>query len=105
MRYFLVLSTFLVYSATLAVAIGNNHILVHHKPSPGRGHVHVQPAQHGLNNGSTTDTDAVLESRDLERRFEGARFTFYDAGLGACGKRNSNSDFVSVYFFPIPTAC
>lgn len=36
-----------------------------------------------------------ITSRNLERRFDGARFTFYDAGLGACGKTNSNSDFVS----------
>lgn len=31
----------------------------------------------------------------LAKRFDGARFTFYDAGLGACGEVNSNSDFVS----------
>ena len=30
----------------------------------------------------------------LAKRFDGARFTFYDAGLGACGEVNSNSDFV-----------
>ncbi len=65
---------------------------------PGRGHAHVQPAQHGLNNGSVTDADAVLV-RDLEKRFEGAKFTFYDAGLGACGQVNSNSDFVSFAYF------
>ena len=57
----------------------------------------MQPAQQGLNNDSTTDADAVLDSRDLERRFEGSRFTFYDAGLGACGRTNSNSDFVSIF--------
>jgi hypothetical protein len=32
----------------------------------------------------------------LAKRFDGARFTFYDAGLGACGEVNSNSDFVGV---------
>lgn len=31
----------------------------------------------------------------LAKRFDGARFSFYDAGLGACGEVNSNSDFVS----------
>lgn len=36
-----------------------------------------------------------VTSRNLERRFGDARFTFYDAGLGACGKVNSGSDFVS----------
>lgn len=42
------------------------------------------------------DSSAKLNvtSRSLERRFDGARFTFYDAGLGACGKTNSGSDFV-----------
>ncbi|KIM49401.1 hypothetical protein M413DRAFT_106763 [Hebeloma cylindrosporum] len=35
-----------------------------------------------------------ITSRGLEKRFDGARFTFYDAGLGACGKVNSNADFI-----------
>jgi len=30
----------------------------------------------------------------LTKRFEGGRFSFYDAGLGACGTYNSNSDFI-----------
>lgn len=30
----------------------------------------------------------------LEKRFDGARFSFYQAGLGACGKTNSGSDFI-----------
>lgn len=32
--------------------------------------------------------------RGLEKRFDNARFTFYTAGQGACGKVNSNSDFI-----------
>jgi len=40
-----------------------------------------------------------VTSRALEKRFDGARFTFYDAGLGACGKVNSNRDFVSILSF------
>lgn len=40
-----------------------------------------------------------VTSRALEKRFDGARFTFYDAGLGACGKVNSNADFVSILSF------
>lgn len=36
-----------------------------------------------------------VTTRSLEKRFNGARFTFYAAGLGACGKTNSASDFVS----------
>ncbi|KAL0947103.1 hypothetical protein HGRIS_013241 [Hohenbuehelia grisea] len=35
-----------------------------------------------------------LTERSLEKRFSGGRFTFYDAGLGACGKTNSDSDFI-----------
>jgi hypothetical protein len=30
----------------------------------------------------------------LDKRFEGAKFTFYNAGLGACGKSNKASDFI-----------
>jgi hypothetical protein len=30
----------------------------------------------------------------LAKRFEDARFTFFDAGLGACGWRNVGSDFI-----------
>lgn len=36
-----------------------------------------------------------IPSGPLEKRFSNARFTFYDAGLGACGRVNKNSDFVS----------
>jgi hypothetical protein len=36
-----------------------------------------------------------VTARALEKRFSDARFTFYAAGLGACGKTNSGSDFVS----------
>ena len=42
-----------------------------------------------------------VTSRALEKRFDGARFTFYDAGLGACGKVNSGSDFVRIISFTI----
>ena len=35
----------------------------------------------------------------LVKRFDNARFSFYDAGLGACGEVNTNSDFVSVTLF------
>jgi len=30
----------------------------------------------------------------LHKRFSNARFTFYQAGMGACGRRNSGSDFI-----------
>jgi hypothetical protein len=32
---------------------------------------------------------------ELERRYDDARFSFYDAGLGACGIVNTGADFVS----------
>ncbi|KAF8201801.1 RlpA-like double-psi beta-barrel-protein domain-containing protein-containing protein [Pholiota molesta] len=35
-----------------------------------------------------------VTARALEKRFSDARFTFYAAGLGACGKTNSGSDFI-----------
>jgi len=43
---------------------------------------------------STTNDVAFLAARDLEKRFDGATFTFYDAGLGACGKTNTDADFI-----------
>jgi hypothetical protein len=39
--------------------------------------------------------DVSRMPRGLEKRFDNTQFTFYQTGLGACGKRNSNSDFVS----------
>ncbi|ESK93024.1 expansin family protein [Moniliophthora roreri MCA 2997] len=36
----------------------------------------------------------TVNAEHLVKRFDNARFTFYDAGLGACGKTNSNSDFI-----------
>ncbi|KAF8626259.1 hypothetical protein AX15_004934 [Amanita polypyramis BW_CC] len=42
-----------------------------------------------------TTNSTVLGSRGhLEKRFNGARFSFYDAGLSACGGTYSNSDFI-----------
>ena len=31
----------------------------------------------------------------IGKRFDNARLTFYEAGLGACGQTNTDSDFVS----------
>lgn len=39
--------------------------------------------------------DLNRSPRELEKRFDNSRFTFYNAGLGACGTVNSGSDFVS----------
>jgi hypothetical protein len=41
----------------------------------------------------------------LVKRFDDARFSFYDAGLGACGEVNTNSDFVSVILFDACARC
>ncbi|KAF8908914.1 hypothetical protein CPB84DRAFT_1843275 [Gymnopilus junonius] len=41
-----------------------------------------------------TAVEVNVTSRTLERRFDGARFTFFAVGLGACGKNNVPSDFV-----------
>lgn len=35
---------------------------------------------------------------ELERRYENSRFSFYDAGLGACGIVNSGDDFVRYFY-------
>jgi hypothetical protein len=39
--------------------------------------------------------NATHRELTLEKRFNNGRFSFYDAGLGACGKTNTGSDFVS----------
>ena len=31
----------------------------------------------------------------MDKRYDGARFTYYDAGENACGGRDSNTDYVS----------
>ncbi|KAL0579970.1 hypothetical protein V5O48_002054 [Marasmius crinis-equi] len=36
----------------------------------------------------------TLDDRDLQKRFDNSRFTFYAPGLGACGGTNSESDFI-----------
>jgi len=43
---------------------------------------------------SNVDVMAAQQNTALEKRFDGAQFTFYAAGLGACGKVNSASDFI-----------
>lgn len=43
------------------------------------------------------DSSVALARRgetSLQKRFDNARFSFYDAGLGACGGYNSGSDFI-----------
>ena len=38
------------------------------------------------------------DKRVYPRQSTGARFTFYDTGLGACGVYNKSTDFVSLLF-------
>jgi len=44
--------------------------------------------------GITGGLAAPLSTRSLEKRVSGSKWSFYDAGLGACGTVNSNSDFI-----------
>jgi len=43
---------------------------------------------------SNVDVGAAQRNTVLEKRFDGAPFTYYAAGLGACGKVNTASDFI-----------
>ena len=40
----------------------------------------------------------------IERRYDNARFTYYDAGQNACGGTDSNTDYVSAaWLTPVPS--
>jgi len=43
---------------------------------------------------SKVDVGAAQQNTALEKRFDGAQFTYYAAGMGACGKVNTASDFI-----------
>lgn len=43
---------------------------------------------------SNVDVVAARQNNALEKRFDGAQFTYYAAGLGACGIVNIASDFI-----------
>ena len=47
------------------------------------------------------DVAAAQQNTALEKRIDGAKFTFYAAGLGACGIVNTASDFVSFSLYEI----
>ena len=40
-------------------------------------------------------TRSLQPETALTKRYDNARFSYYEAGLGACGATNSDSDFVS----------
>ena len=48
---------------------------------------------------SNFDVRAAQQNTALQKRFDGAQFTYYAAGLGACGKVNTASDFVSLFSY------
>jgi hypothetical protein len=93
MRSLLGLFTFLASLIALVIA-GNFEI--HRRPSFSKRHAQARVVREleTPKNGSSSKV-AGLGARDLERRFDGVRFTYYDAGKGACGRTNTNSDFVS----------
>jgi len=43
---------------------------------------------------SKVDVGAAQQNTVLQKRFDGAEFTYYAAGMGACGKVNKASDFI-----------
>jgi hypothetical protein len=44
-------------------------------------------------------SDTLLNrTTSLEKRFDNAKFSYYAAGLGACGRTNTDSDFVKNSF-------
>ena len=94
MRSLLALST-LIISLVVLVAAGN--LEVNHKSAFSKRHTRGRVAREfdsPTNRSLTNDVAVVGTTRDLERRFEGVRFTYYEAGKGACGATNTDSDFV-----------
>lgn len=61
-----------------------HHELAAREPKP-------EPEPVGEKVGNITDS---IVGHGLEKRGNDARFTFYDVGLGACGKTNVPSDFI-----------
>ena len=94
MRSLLRLSSLIASLIALVVA---RDLEIRHKAMPNKRHAQARVVRELVTpvNRSLTNEVAVLGGRDLEKRFEGARFTYYDAGLGACGEWNTNADFVS----------
>ncbi|EEB99267.1 hypothetical protein MPER_01085, partial [Moniliophthora perniciosa FA553] len=43
--------------------------------------------------GQQGNHSVTVDAQHLAKRFDDARFTLYDAGLGACGKTNTNRDY------------
>ncbi|GLB35357.1 putative non-catalytic module family expn [Lyophyllum shimeji] len=88
MRFFASLVASVVSFAFLDTAFGAVH-----KPNapPWRRHTARSPPAPLLGKNITMSERG---ESTLVKRFDNARFSFYDAGMGACGKMNSNSDFI-----------
>jgi hypothetical protein len=71
--------------ATLGPAVAAHHADAHHA----RGHAGIH-VKHYLGSGAL----ASANNTHLAKRFDNARFTYYAAGQGACGKTNQASDYV-----------
>jgi hypothetical protein len=104
-------STLLASFATLAlfdVALAGRHVNPTWRRHNG---YHGHSANEGGNTPGYDATKGVQKATgkefQLSKRVANGRFSFYDAGLGACGKVNSGSDFVRtpIFFFGYPRPC
>jgi hypothetical protein len=43
-------------------------------------------------------TNFLQQNHTLSKRYDNARFSYYEAGKGACGATNSDSDYVRLCF-------
>jgi hypothetical protein len=87
----------LILNLGIACAAGAPpHDLSSHGTRREAAHDHHRQASRAVNT-THHEEQASKDTRPrmLQRRFDGARFTYYDAGLGACGKTNTGADFVS----------
>ena len=73
-----------------AVALGAPH---------GRRMHNLQLASHVASSAATIATDTAGA---LEKRYDNARFTYYDAGENACGSTDSGSAYVSDQSHSLP---
>lgn len=81
MHFFISAVTGLLFLSLLEVAFADNHAV---EISNKRRHAGLSSSRMGTSRAP----------RGLEKRFDNAKFTLYQTGVGACGKTNSNSDFI-----------
>lgn len=96
-------STLLASLATLAlfdVALAGKHTGSSWARRHHGHHGHSTNEDGSSGYGSATSDVQKVSGREFElsKRYDNSRFSFYDAGLGACGKVNSGSDFVRTLF-------